>query len=64
MTPRPIRLPPWFRLHRDNVVSVRRRGKWEHHQNEISERDFRQLSPREQRRVERAKVCIVDEYHQ
>jgi hypothetical protein len=45
-------------------VSIRRRGKWEHHQSEISARDFRQLTPAQQRRVERANICIVDEYRQ
>jgi hypothetical protein len=64
MTFRPIKLPPWFRLHRDNVVSIRRRGRWEHHQGEISARDFRQLTPAQQRRVERAGIRIVEEYHQ
>jgi hypothetical protein len=63
MTFRPIRLPPWFRLHKDGVVSIRRRGKWEHHRGEISARDFRQLSPAQQRRVERASVVVVNEYH-
>jgi hypothetical protein len=64
MTPRPIRLPAWFRLHKDGTISVRRRGRWEHHKNEISARDFRQLTPAQQQRVTRAGIRIVDEYHQ
>jgi hypothetical protein len=64
MTPRPIRLPPWFRLHRDGTVSIRRRGKWLHHKSEISARDFKRLDLAQQRRVERASIRIVEEYHQ
>ena len=52
-----------LKIHRaGGYISLRQRGKWTHHQWEISVKDFKKLSDRDRCRIERAGIAIVEAY--
>jgi len=52
-----------LKIHRAGAyISLRQRGKWTHHQWEISVKDFKKLRASDQRRIQQAGVQVVEEY--
>jgi hypothetical protein len=50
-------------LHKgQGFLSLRKNGKWHHHPWEISRKDFKRLSLKDQKRAAQAGVAIVEEY--